>query len=153
MHIYQEDPQNANSPNGTMVYNNTMTNSNIGGVYLAPGINPISDIRIDSNRFSNMPIPIMVEGGAGNSKVVNTTILRNAFSSSTYGVRAGWTGQQNYVDMLNITNNTFTSIGPYPAVLIESGTTQVTIAYNTFSSCTTNIRDNTGQALIYGNSG
>lgn len=152
LHIYQETGQNYNSPNGTIVHNNTFIGSPNGGIYITPEDGySVSDIEITSNSFSSMNVPIWTKGSAMDSMLINTLIQDNTFYDSTYGVRIGSYGGPSYVDGVEVINNVFTSIGSYPAILFESETTNGVIAYNTFTSCTTNIQDDGLDTEIYGN--
>jgi hypothetical protein len=150
IHLYQETAEWESSPNGTRIYNNTFAGSTVGGIFFSPAGHSVSDINITSNDFDNLNIPIWIQGNSNTEMAINSTIQGNKISDSTYGIRVGSAGI-SYVDGVNILNNTFTSIGPYPACYVETGSIRGVIAYNVFSSCTTNIQNNANDTLIYGN--
>jgi hypothetical protein len=153
IHIYQEVGLAEDSPSGSKIYNNLFNGSNVGGIYLVPNIDnlPIENIEISSNTFCNLNNALWVEGLA-HSPIINTTIKNNDIHNVRYGIRVGSSGT-SFVNGISITNNSFTSISPNPAVYIETGTTAAVISYNTFTNNARNVMNYTSSISIYGNIG
>ena len=97
------------------------------------------NITIANNTFVNCGTGIQTAGGA-TIHPENMTFTGNSFTNCTYGIRLGYVSSSDwYTNSINILNNTMT--GETYGVVIYSGSTNTTVQNNTFSSCTTPVRD------------
>ena len=129
---YQQGANWWNSPNGTMIYNNTIANYPLG--ILLSGL--VGNITIANNTITNCPTGMLLASASTSIYPENITLIGNRISTGTYGIRMGYSSNaESYSNNIHVLNNAFTSITT--AVQTYTNTINPTIEYNTFSSCPT----------------
>jgi parallel beta-helix repeat protein len=138
------------SPNGTMFYRNKLTSYSTGGVFLSCGSTySAGNITIANNTFVNCGTGIQTVSGSSTVLIENMTFIGNSFTTGIYGIRLGYfSAPDSYTNSIDILNNTITS--ETTGIAVYSGSTNPTVQYNTFSSCTSPVIDtNTDTAFRF----
>ncbi len=134
------------SANGTMFYNNILTNYAVGGIWLAStSTYSTGNITIANNTFINCGTAIQTDG-TPTIMPQNDTFIGNTITTGAYGIRLGYNDPTDMsADSINILNNTI--IGETYGINLYPGTTNSIVQYNHFSSCTYVIVDSSSREL------
>jgi hypothetical protein len=154
--LYQEDVPDANSPNGSRVFDNTIIDCTVGIALTATLSWSLGNISVFGNDVSSAlssSCAVLFDANLPH-KVVDITIQENIFHDIAYGVRFGFWGSSPPIENVSVLSNTFKNILSLSGSIVVSGNgVNTIIAYNIFVGIVGSITDDGINTQIYHNSG